>query len=359
MSDPQIVRLKKEIELLREHNVQLKIQLEQQAEQLGQMEYQHLNIMNKNLMLQEEKKLSEDSTKLEKIISAALINEKQKTEEYRKKCEELTKEKNDYLEQIKDNEIYIQKLQQDNSRLKKDLLDFGQKHEAQDYIDKIKMKDLEIQKVIEEKADIVRDWDDLRDKMEEILKENRVLRQIADVPENFGIDISKINLGDRIKIEDYKAKIRILQHEVDLLETERAKLKYKIEFLADSFQSKEEPFSKLNKEQKVELANFALKLYNEKDKNNIQSEKYDYIREIRKKDEIIKNLENDLSIYRAQLQNKGIPSGIGKLSHNQMDEIIQMIKENQKDVINMINTNKEIAQNNPKLNTTNNLNFVN
>ena len=357
MSDPQIVRLKKEIELLREHNVQLKIQLEQQAEQLGQMEYQHLNIMNKNLMLQEEKKLSEDSTKLEKIISAALINEKQKTEEYRKKCEELTKEKNDYLEQIKDNEIYIQKLQQDNSRLKKDLLDFGQKHEAQDYIDKIKMKDLEIQKVIEEKADIVRDWDDLRDKMEEVLKENRVLRQIADVPENFGIDISKINLGDRIKIEDYKAKIRILQHEVDLLETERAKLKYKIEFLADSFQSKEEPFSKLNKEQKVELANFALKLYNEKDKNNIQNEKYDYIREIRKKDEIIKNLENDLSIYRAQLQNKGIPSGIGKLSHNQMDEIIQMIKENQKDVINMINTNKEIAQNNPKLNTTNNLNF--
>ena len=359
MSDPQIVRLKKEIELLREHNVQLKIQLEQQAEQLGQIEYQHLNIMNKNLMLQEEKKLSEDSTKLEKIISAALINEKQKTEEYRKKCEELTKEKNDYLEQIKDNEIYIQKLQQDNSRLKKDLLDFGQKHEAQDYIDKIKMKDLEIQKVIEEKADIVRDWDDLRDKMEEILKENRVLRQIADVPENFGIDISKINLGDRIKIEDYKAKIRILQHEVDLLETERAKLKYKIEFLADSFQSKEEPFSKLNKEQKVELANFALKLYNEKDKNNIQSEKYDYIREIRKKDEIIKNLENDLSIYRAQLQNKGIPSGIGKLSHNQMDEIIQMIKENQKDVINMINTNKEIAQNNPKLNTTNNLNNFN
>ena len=136
-------------------------------------------------------------------------------------------------------------------------------------------------------------------------------------------------------------------------------MKYKIEFLADSFQSKEEPFSKLNKEQKVELANFALKLYNEKDKNNIQSEKYDYIREIRKKDEIIKNLENDLSIYRAQLQNKGIPSGIGKLSHNQMDEIIQMIKENQKDVINMINTNKEIAQNNPKLNTTNNLNNFN
>ena len=368
MTDPQVVRLKKEIELLREHNVQLKIQVEQQAEQLGQMEYEHLNIMNKNLMLQEEKKLSEDSSKMEKIISAALINEKQKTEEFQKKCEELTKEKNTYLEQIKENEIYIQKLQQDNSRLKKDLLEFGQKHEAQDYIDKIKKKDLEIQKANEEKADIVRDWDDLRDKMEEVLKENRVLRQIADVPENFGIDISKINLGDRIKIEDYKAKIRILQHELDKSESERARLKYRINFLANSFQSKEEPFSLLNKENKVELANYALKLYeeqNDKEKNkekekfNIYNEKYDYIREIRKKDEIIKNLENDLAIYRAQLKNKGVPSGIGKLSHNQMDEILQIIKDNQKEVINMINTNKEISQSKPIANTTTNLNNFN
>ena len=91
MSETQIVRLKKEIEILREHNVQLKMQVEEQAEQIGQMEYQHLNIMNKNLMLQEEKKLADDSSKLEQIISAALISEKQKTEEYKRKCEQLTK----------------------------------------------------------------------------------------------------------------------------------------------------------------------------------------------------------------------------------------------------------------------------
>ena len=363
MSDTQIVRLKKEIELLREHNVQLKIQLEQQSEQLGQMEYQHLNIMNKNLMLQEEKKLAEDSNKLEKIISAALIEEKQKTEEYKKKYEILEKQLDYYKDQIESNEAYIQKLQQDNSRLKKDLIMFSEKHEAQDYIDKIKTKDLEIQKANEEKADIVRDWDNLRDKMEEVLKENRVLRQIADVPENFGIDISKINMGDRIKIEDYKAKIRILQHEVDSLETERAKLKYRIEFLANSFESKKEPFSLLNKEQKVELAKFALKLYEDKEKdkdnknkNTLYDEKYDYLRELKKKDEIIKNLENDLSICKAQLKNKSIPSGIGKLSHNQMDEVVKMIQENQKAVMNMIN-NKDFPPSNPPPNTTNNINI--
>ena len=38
MADPEIVRLKKEIELLREHNAQLKIQIEEQALMIGQME---------------------------------------------------------------------------------------------------------------------------------------------------------------------------------------------------------------------------------------------------------------------------------------------------------------------------------
>ena len=355
MADTQVVRLKKEIEVLREHNVQLKAQVEEQAEHIGQLEYQHLNIMNKNLMLQEEKKISEDSSKLERIISSALTQEKQKNEALKKQNEKLTKDLNYYIEQIKSNEAYIQKLQQDNSRLKKDLIDFSQKHEAQDYIDKIKSKDFEIQKIQEEKSNLVRDWNDLRDQMEEVLKENRVLRQIADVPENFGIDISKINMGDRIKIEDYKAKIRILQQEVDALETERAQMKHRMEFYASAFQSKNEPFSLLREEQKVEVANFAWRLYEEK--ANIPQEKYDYLRELRKKDEIIKNLENDISIYKAQLQNKGIPSGIGKLSYNQMDEVVKMIQENQKAVINMINS-KDFKQTKPQANTTNNFNNI-
>ena len=296
MSEYEIVRLKKEIELLREHNAQLKIQLEEQSLQLGELEKRNLNIMNQNLMYEEEQKIANDSAKLTKLIENALSEEKAETEKYRIKANKLSKQVETYMQKLKDSEIYIQKLQQDNSRLKKDLIEFGEKHEAKDYIDNIKKKDAEIQKVGEEKASIVRDWNDLCDKMEEVIRENRVLRQIADVPENFGIDISKINMGDRVKIEDYKAKIRILQHDIDELETERAQLKYRIEFLANSFQSTEEPFSLLSQEQKVELAKFAQRLY--EGKESIQSEKYDYIREIRQKDEIIKNLENDISIYK-------------------------------------------------------------
>ena len=353
MSDTQIVRLKKEIQLLREHNAQLKIQLEEQGLQLGQMEVQHLNIMNQNLMLEEEQKLARDSAQLQKLIESALSDEKAETEKYKIKADKLYEQLQIYIQRLKDSEIYIQRLQQDNSRLKKDMLEFTEKHEAQDFIDQIKKKEGEIQKVGEEKASIVRDWNNLCDKMEEVLRENRVLRQIADVPENFGIDISKINMGDRVKIEDYKAKIRILQHEVDDLETERAKLKYRIEFLANSLQSKEEPFSLLNGEQKVELAKYAQKLY--EGKESAQPEKYDYIRQLRQKDEIIKNMENDISIYKAQLRNKGIPSGIGKLTNNQMEEVMQMIKDNQKAMIDMINT-KDFSSTNFNINNINNFN---
>ena len=351
MSDPEIVKLKKEIELLREHNAQLKIQIEEQALMIGQMETQHLNIMNKNLMLEEEQKLVRDSAKLQKIIEDALSDEKLKTESYKVKNEKLSKEIEVYIQELKDSEIYIQKLQQDNTKLKKELIEFTEKHEAKDFVDQIKKKELEVKKIEEQREISVRDWNALADKMEEVLRENRVLRQIADVPENFGIDIQKINLGDRIKIEDYKAKIRLLTHDIDQLETERAQLKHQIKFLASSFQTKEEPFSLLNGEQKVELANYALRLYEGKEGEN--PEKYDFMRQLRQKDEIIKNLENDITIYKAQLRNKAIPSGIGKLSKVQMDEVMDMIKDNHKTMLNLINS-KDFSGTNTNMNNMNN-----
>ena len=267
------------------------------------------------------------------------------------KNEKLAKEIEKYNQQLKDSEIYIKKLQTDNTKLKKELIEFTEKHEAQDFIDQIKIKEQEVKKIEEEKEITVRDWNALADKMEEVLRENRVLRQIADVPENFGIDIQKINLGDRIKIEDYKAKIRLLTHDIDQLETERAQLKHKIKFLASSFQTKEEPFSLLNGEQKVELANYALRLYEGKEGES--PEKYDFMRQLRQKDEIIKNLENEITIYKAQLRNKAIPSGIGKLSKVQMDEVMDMIKDNHKTMLNLINS-KDFSGTNTNMNNINN-----
>ena len=126
MSDIEIVKLKKEIQLLREHNAQLKIQLEEQSLQLGELERRNLNIMNQNLMYEEEQKISSDSAKLQKLIENALSEEKAETEKYKMQAGKLSNQVQLYVQKIKEYEIYIQKLQQDNSRLKKDLLDFGE-----------------------------------------------------------------------------------------------------------------------------------------------------------------------------------------------------------------------------------------
>ena len=91
---------------------------------------------------------------------------------------------------------------------------------------------------------------------------------MADVPENFGIDLTKVKIGEKIKIEDYKSKIRLLNHYIDELETERAQIKHNIYFLASSFQLDEPPFNLLSKEQKVDLAFYAKKLYEQKSNKN-------------------------------------------------------------------------------------------
>ena len=241
MTDPEIIKLKKQIHNLTEYNVQLKQQVEELTLQIGEYQTRNIDLINQGLFLQTQKELATDEEKIKKQLEQVMEEERIETNKFRKENEILNERIKNYERQIKENEIYIQKLQLNNEKLQRDLIEFGKKHEAQDYIERIKTKDLEIMKVNEEREKFTRDYDELCNRMEDVISENRVLRQIADVPENFGIDISKINVGDRIKIEDYKAKIRILQHDIDDLETERAQLKHRIQFLANSLNVSEPP----------------------------------------------------------------------------------------------------------------------
>ena len=124
MAETEVVRLRKEIELLREHNAQLKLQLEEQVMQLGELETRNLNLTNENLMMKEEGTLLRDPLKIQKIIENALSDEKAETQKYKFQTEKLSAELQKYIQRLKESEIYIQKLQQDNSSLKKDLIEF-------------------------------------------------------------------------------------------------------------------------------------------------------------------------------------------------------------------------------------------
>ena len=292
MSDPDIIKLKKKIQNITEHNVQLQQQVEELTLQIGEYQSRNLELANQGLVLQSKKELATDEEKMKRQLEKVMAEEREETLKYKKENESLKEEIKMYQRQIQDNEVYIQKLQLNNEKLQRDLIEFGKKHEAQDYIEQIKQREQQIMKVDEQKEQTVRDYNELCNKMEEVISENRVLRQIADVPENFGIDISKINLGDRIKIEDYKAKIRILQHDIDDLETERAQLKHRIQFLANSLNVSEPPFHLLTQEQKVEVARYAQNLY--EGREDTQPEKYDLLARLKEKDNQIRILEEEV-----------------------------------------------------------------
>ena len=341
MNDPEIIQLKKKINDLTEHNVQLQEQVEELTLQIGEYQARNIELINQGFLLQTQKDLANDEDKIKTQLERLMGEEREKTINIQKENEELKQKLKNYERQIKDNEIYIQKLQLNNEKLQKDLIDFGKKHEAQDYIDKIKTKEQEINKVNEQRDKYSREYNDLCDKMEEVICENRVLRQIADVPENFGIDISKINLGDRIKIEDYKAKIRILQHDIDDLESERAQLKHRIQFLSNCLNVSEPPFHLLTQEQKVEVARYAQNLY--EGREDFQPEKYELVAKLKEKDNQIRILEEDLKNYK--LGGKyGEPSQSGMLrganlnmnNNNQLETMKKMLSDYKNDIINSI-----------------------
>ena len=342
MSEPEIIRLKKKIQSLTEFNVQLQEQVQELSLKIGEYQARNIEYQNNNLLLkvQKEKATNEEAYRIQ--FNKAISDEKAKANKLKAENEEL-KEKINYLDrQVKDNEIYIQKLQIKNEKLQKDLIDFSEKHEAQDYIDQIKRKEQEISKFDEQREKQTREFNELCDNMEKVIAENRVLRQIADVPENFGIDISKIHIGDRIKIEDYKAKIRILQHDIDDLESERAQLKHRIQFLANSLDVKEPPFHLLTQEQKVEVARYAQNLY--EGKENSQPEKYDLVARLREKDNQIRVLEEELSKLKSDGRGQNMNPNMlrGPNVNTQLDLMKKMLNDYKNDIINTINSKGEM-----------------
>jgi hypothetical protein len=70
------------------------------------------------------------------------------------------------------------------------------------------------------------------------MAENKVLRDMAGVPSNYGIDREKVKLMDREKIDDFKKLIRVLQEDNYRLEEERARLKHMMKQQSMMYSSK-------------------------------------------------------------------------------------------------------------------------
>lgn len=88
---------------------------------------------------------------------------------------------------------------------------------------------------------LLTDINTLSNQMEDMCAENRQLRKMANVPDNYGLDkeILKIKLYDKERIEDYKKLIKVLQDDNYKLEEERANLKHALKLQAMMYKSNE------------------------------------------------------------------------------------------------------------------------
>lgn len=75
-------------------------------------------------------------------------------------------------------------------------------------------------------TDLLQELNTLSNLVEDFTVENRALRQMANVPANFGVHLDKIKLHDKEKIDDFKKLIKVLQDDNYKLEEERARLKH-------------------------------------------------------------------------------------------------------------------------------------
>ena len=53
-------------------------------------------------------------------------------------------------------------------------------------------------------------YNKLCEDMENILAENKILRKLHGVPDNFGFDLEEIKIAEKQELEDYKAQCRKL-----------------------------------------------------------------------------------------------------------------------------------------------------
>ncbi len=291
MSDNEIIRLKKELHHLREKNAEIENDLDEKNQKLGQVETEYLKMKNETLLVTKTK-LFQQQEIIKLNVEKALQDERNRYIEIERNLEQSLYKIRVLEDQNKNLELHRKELQIQNNILKKQIQEYGQKNQVSDFIkdindlqDGLFKKDQEYQKIVVQ-------WNELCDNMEKVLIENRLLRETAQVPANYGIDIEKIKIGDRIKIEDYKVKIRLLQREIDNLETERAQLKHKMLFMANALEMKEPPFSHLSPEQKKSVAEFAQAIYEKRE--FIVPERYELIKDNEKLKMRIEYLEKQI-----------------------------------------------------------------
>jgi chromosome segregation ATPase len=164
--------------------------------------------------------------------------------------------------------------------------------------------------------------------IENLLAENKILRKLHGVPENFGFDLEDIKVAEKQELEDYKAQCRKLETEIEELEEERTQLRYRLRQFNTLFSNKGERYKDMTPQQLDMLDQYALNLKEGRvelpaiDKTHKEMER-----------EIIK-LKGQIEI----LQNKQSPLIAKPLNEQQSERVsVEALKRFEEQITKMIN----------------------
>mmetsp|Transcript_25502 Transcript_25502/g.26583 ORF Transcript_25502/g.26583 Transcript_25502/m.26583 type:complete len:2300 (-) Transcript_25502:58-6957(-) len=293
MSDKEkeIIQLRKQIYHLDKTVNDLKDELEEKKVYVGQLESEHSKMKNEHLLITRTK-LSQQNELIKYNVEKALEDDKEKIAFLEKNNQDLRKAIGTLELNLKGSEEEKMKLQRDNQMLKGQIDEFGKKHNVEDLTLEFQARSKLLQQKDYDYQKLVLQWNELVDKMEKVMSENSILREWANVPQNLGLPMDQIKLGEKKNIEYYKAALRRAEDEIRELEEERARLKNKL-FILDSYHNAgETPFSVLTKEQQQDICEYAVALH--ENRQHVIPHQYELYRENDKLKMKIEILEKQL-----------------------------------------------------------------
>jgi len=176
------------------------------------------------------KKARDELDRIDEIVALKVAERLEEEMQRKEEVEALLAEKEETIKKLEEDQERLinreQMLMRDYEYIKAKLEEtMGGNFEMQDALREMKMGKIEQAKKEEEIERLVAQLNELSKNAEDLIVENRVLREMAGVPENFGIAINEIKLAEREKIEDLKARLRVYEEQIHGLEKENISLK--------------------------------------------------------------------------------------------------------------------------------------
>ena len=190
-------------------------------------------------------------------------------------------------------------------------------------------------------------YNKLASDIENVIAENRILRKLHGVPDNFGFDLEEIKVAEKQELEDYKTQVKHLEAELEELETERTQLRYRLRQYSSLYSNKGERYKDFSPEQFELLDAYALNLR----EGNVELPQIDKSKkEMEKK---IIELQAQLNIYQGRFpKDQVVVAGGGnnvdvKKYHDEVKGLLSPVLDNIQKVLskesNVVNYNTNVS----------------